>query len=95
MRLRISFLSISFFLCSIFLRGQIYDAYAATYLQHLVQQGWQIQHQSIAYDSLTLYISARSPKQNVYRIYILELQGKTWGKHTSTNFLLHNTKTQD
>lgn len=59
--------------------GQVYDVHGDALLGRLTQEGWQVQHQSMAYDSLRLYISARAPKSSRYRLYVLPRQGKQWG----------------
>lgn len=61
------------------LRGQVYDVHGSDRLSVLSGQGWVVQHQSTAYDSLRLYISARAPRENKYRLYVLSKQGQTWG----------------
>lgn len=80
MHLRIIPIYILLFWSTLCIQGQEYDMHAGTDLSHLTQQGWQIQHQSLAYDSLFLYISAREPQQENNRLYVLALQGRTWGK---------------
>lgn len=79
---RIVYIGILVFSCTFLLRGQVYDLRAGKDLSYLTRQGWHIQHQSQAYDSLLLYISARAPRQDTYQLYVLAAQGKAWGQPT-------------
>ena len=83
MNLRKQGLIVVFCLLASVLRGQVYDLHGDAQLSLLTQHGWVVQHQSMAFDSLRLYISGRAPQDDKYRLYVLQKQGKTWGSPQS------------
>ena len=45
----------------------------------LQRQGWKIQHAVMAWDSLSMYVSALAPKGTSYDLYVLYPEGTQWG----------------
>lgn len=42
-------------------------------------KGWQIQHSAMSFDSLSIYISAKTPESDNYDLYVLHAEGWRWG----------------
>lgn len=54
------------------------DTHTGNELLKYIQQGWDIQHQSMSFDSLHIYFSAKAPHDNRYDIYVSEARGGIW-----------------
>lgn len=54
------------------------DTHIGYELRKYMQQGWDIQHQSMSFDSLHIYFSARAPHDNQYDIYVSKSRGGVW-----------------
>lgn len=72
------YLTLCFCCLTIVAHGQVYDVHGNTQLAYLTRQGWAVQHQSLTYDSLQLFMSARAPQQSTYRLYVVTKQRAMW-----------------
>lgn len=48
-------------------------------VRSLEAKGWQIQHSAMSFDSLSIYISAKTPESDNYDLYVLHAEGWRWG----------------
>lgn len=80
MRATTIYLTLCFCCLTLLANGQVYDVHGNTQLAYLTRQGWTIQHQSLTYDSLQLFMSARAPQQNTYQLYVVTKQRAMWSE---------------
>lgn len=58
----------------------VYDRQPVVHAQSLVAQGWIVQHESLSFDGLTLYFSARRAGETHYNLYSARRTRNVWSE---------------